>query len=656
MAMEKRLVSVRCAVALTLLCCGHALAQLVPGTISGTARAMANGTQSQTVALTAWGIPAFATVRCEPRFGGPSAFCEANATSTTQLTFRLGTDTSVPCNTGGTSSQMSFRFVQNQPGSWRLTLVSGIATNYRMSVQGPGVSRTISFDSNPEPPVRSLVSTSGEPQTFLVNASCSNGNGQVVGTIEFAPLQHAHFARRAGNTLGPRFQHALSPALAESPWSDDDLTFVGVGGRDGSGEFVNHALRLAPPYTAWEIATATASPFPFAPRADHAMVETPNGTLVTGGKTAALVLSGASFTGGWASFTSFATPTVPARGGHTLTRMEKVPGVGANGQIVMIGGFTDISGPQAVYSRLAYRDGGVGWEAVSQPANMPARFAHAAAYDKQGMRVVVFGGYGNDGFLGDTWAWNGFAFTRIAAQGPGPSPRYYHTMQWDESRRGVLLVGGRNNSTVYGDQWLLAGDRWERVDEDFPGGPRWAHAAATNADGTMIVCGGYPNLSDTWVSTQAPVIRSQPSAVLVQQGGTAVFVVQARGTGVSYRWQRNGEDVANGPRVSGATTTILTLSDVQPGDAGSLRCVLTNLSGTTTTDVATLSVVDCDSIDFNRDGLFPDDADLLGFITLLAGGECSTGDCNDVDFNNDGLFPDDTDLVTFLRVLAGGDC
>jgi hypothetical protein len=64
----------------------------------------------------------------------------------------------------------------------------------------------------------------------------------------------------------------------------------------------------------------------------------------------------------------------------------------------------------------------------------------------------------------------------------------------------------------------------------------------------------------------------------------------------------------------------------------------------------------CDSIDFNGDSLFPDDADLVDFLAVLAGGTCSTGTCNSIDFNNDGLFPDDQDLIAFLRVLAGGNC
>jgi hypothetical protein len=65
----------------------------------------------------------------------------------------------------------------------------------------------------------------------------------------------------------------------------------------------------------------------------------------------------------------------------------------------------------------------------------------------------------------------------------------------------------------------------------------------------------------------------------------------------------------------------------------------------------------CGSIDFNGDGLFPDDSDLIDFLNVLAGGTCSTEPlftCGSIDFNGDGLFPDDNDLVDFLVVLAGG--
>ncbi len=62
----------------------------------------------------------------------------------------------------------------------------------------------------------------------------------------------------------------------------------------------------------------------------------------------------------------------------------------------------------------------------------------------------------------------------------------------------------------------------------------------------------------------------------------------------------------------------------------------------------------CASIDFNNDGVFPDDADAADFLAVLAGSGCP--ECNGIDFNNDGIFPDDRDIADFLNVLAGGEC
>ena len=62
----------------------------------------------------------------------------------------------------------------------------------------------------------------------------------------------------------------------------------------------------------------------------------------------------------------------------------------------------------------------------------------------------------------------------------------------------------------------------------------------------------------------------------------------------------------------------------------------------------------CSSIDFNNDGIFPDDRDVADFLAVLAGSGCP--ECNGIDFNNDGIFPDDRDIADFLNVLAGGEC
>jgi hypothetical protein len=63
----------------------------------------------------------------------------------------------------------------------------------------------------------------------------------------------------------------------------------------------------------------------------------------------------------------------------------------------------------------------------------------------------------------------------------------------------------------------------------------------------------------------------------------------------------------------------------------------------------------CD-IDFNNNGVFPEDQDVTDFFSVLAGGPCSTPTCDDIDFNNNGVFPEDQDVMDFFNVLAGAPC
>ncbi len=75
---------------------------------------------------------------------------------------------------------------------------------------------------------------------------------------------------------------------------------------------------------------------------------------------------------------------------------------------------------------------------------------------------------------------------------------------------------------------------------------------------------------------------------------------------------------------------------------------------------AFVSAPACDDIDFNNNGVFPEDQDVIDFFDVLAGGTPVTCDpvagCNDIDFNNNGVFPEDQDVVDFFNVLAGGAC
>ncbi|MFY7895957.1 MAG: hypothetical protein ACOVP8_06970, partial [Phycisphaerales bacterium] len=62
----------------------------------------------------------------------------------------------------------------------------------------------------------------------------------------------------------------------------------------------------------------------------------------------------------------------------------------------------------------------------------------------------------------------------------------------------------------------------------------------------------------------------------------------------------------------------------------------------------------CDDIDFNNNGVFPEDQDVIDFFNVLSGSACGT--CSDIDFNNNDVFPEDQDVIDFFAVLAGGNC
>jgi pectate lyase len=83
----------------------------------------------------------------------------------------------------------------------------------------------------------------------------------------------------------------------------------------------------------------------------------------------------------------------------------------------------------------------------------------------------------------------------------------------------------------------------------------------------------------------APSFTSQPASQLVLAGGTAVFNAVAAGTSpITYQWNRNGTPIA------GATSSTLTLTNVQSTNAGSYTLTASNSVGGATSSAATLTV------------------------------------------------------------------
>ncbi len=155
------------------------------------------------------------------------------------------------------------------------------------------------------------------------------------------------------------------------------------------------------------------------------------------------------------------------------------------GRMVLHGGAREILSPQGFVVSLSVelttleRDAAGAWQVVDV-RGPPARYNHALAYDEARGVTVLFGGFlcadslcnpGNPGaplVYGDTWEWDGIAWSERAA--PGPSARWLHAMTYDPVRRRVVMHGGRDASAIQlGDLWEWDGVNW--VERNVAGDP-----------------------------------------------------------------------------------------------------------------------------------------------------------------------------------------
>lgn len=88
-----------------------------------------------------------------------------------------------------------------------------------------------------------------------------------------------------------------------------------------------------------------------------------------------------------------------------------------------------------------------------------------------------------------------------------------------------------------------------------------------------------------------PAILAQPVLQTNAVGETALFNVMATGSApLSYQWRKNGVNLSDGARISGATTVSLAISNISAADVASYAVKVSNLSGSVTSSIATLTM------------------------------------------------------------------
>ncbi|HWH71243.1 MAG TPA: immunoglobulin domain-containing protein, partial [Candidatus Sulfotelmatobacter sp.] len=110
-----------------------------------------------------------------------------------------------------------------------------------------------------------------------------------------------------------------------------------------------------------------------------------------------------------------------------------------------------------------------------------------------------------------------------------------------------------------------------------------------------FLAASYGNASSGFVETLlgAPVFTTQPLSQTFNAGSTASFNVAATGPEpLSFQWLKDGVPLNDAPGIAGAASPSLRLTNVLKAAEGSYRLVVMNPSGSVTSQVATLTVID----------------------------------------------------------------
>jgi alpha-tubulin suppressor-like RCC1 family protein len=99
------------------------------------------------------------------------------------------------------------------------------------------------------------------------------------------------------------------------------------------------------------------------------------------------------------------------------------------------------------------------------------------------------------------------------------------------------------------------------------------------------------NAGGAGMCAQPPNIVSQPSSQTLATGSNALFSVTATGSQpVNYQWFYNGAPLADGGRISGSMSNLLTIANLFTNDSGNYFAIASNSAGLATSIVAGLTV------------------------------------------------------------------
>lgn len=142
-----------------------------------------------------------------------------------------------------------------------------------------------------------------------------------------------------------------------------------------------------------------------------------------------------------------------------------------------------------------------GWARVAFGTAPGGRQLAAMSFDPIRRELLLFGGSGGLGAIGDTWSWNGSAWQRLFPT-RSPSARSGHQLVTVAHRGELMLHGGHSSTGYKSDTWVWDGVNWqERFPTRRPPPRALAAIAYDESRGRVVLVGGVDDRglrTDTW--------------------------------------------------------------------------------------------------------------------------------------------------------------
>jgi hypothetical protein len=229
----------------------------------------------------------------------------------------------------------------------------------------------------------------------------------------------------------------------------------------------------------------------------------------------------------------------------------------ARDEVVLFGGVSPF--PTATFADTWVFDG-ANWTQRNTPVAPLSRQWATMVYDSARQRLVMFGGYHWTGatwpwqMLGDTWEWDGTSWQQHT---PATSPpaRNQAGMTYDPVRERVVLFGGyfNNGSTIlnYNDTWEWDGTTWIQLTPSTttPSVRRGPLLFFDATRGHVMMTGGAFDLgtgnsaykAETWEWDGSDWTQLAPPTDPAATNGESIVIDAARDRAVRYQGLANGQ-------------------------------------------------------------------------------------------------------------------